>query len=335
MKKHIKNVFIAATSTLLLSNAVFAGNAGNSETTAKPIDSSSADTIKSGADQTAGANKSSAGISQVVGVVNLGLAGMYAAKAAACSAAAGSCVPTNTAMAVLHGLMGAMSFKQAKQNQGTQYNAGLTSADTTWQDPGKVATPGGRGSDLFDLKGINPGLKGKINLSEIEKIKNQLTGDGIGGVKIDPLTGKVTDTTTGKTYDPNKLNSTKALQDAGFSAQDIADAFGAAGKAESKLKKELGIEGIGAATKENGYESGSAGALTGNTADATVGDSSGRSIASVKAPSGQIAGLSKNFNGERIGVSAENIFNMMARRYKTKEKQNSFFDPSEMVKMPQ
>jgi hypothetical protein len=45
----------------------------------------------------------------------------------------------------------------------------------------------------------------------------------------------------------------------------------------------------------------------------------------------KVAGLTKNFNGEKIGVAAENIFNMMTRRYKTKEKQDSFFDPSDLT----
>jgi hypothetical protein len=37
------------------------------------------------------------------------------------------------------------------------------------------------------------------------------------------------------------------------------------------------------------------------------------------------AGMSKNYNGEPIGVAADSIFLMMNRRYKVKESQDSFF----------
>lgn len=41
----------------------------------------------------------------------------------------------------------------------------------------------------------------------------------------------------------------------------------------------------------------------------------------------QVNGLTKNFNGDPIGVSGDSIFGMMSRRYKLKSNQKSFFGP--------
>ena len=40
-----------------------------------------------------------------------------------------------------------------------------------------------------------------------------------------------------------------------------------------------------------------------------------------------VAGMVKNYNGEMIGVSGDNIFDMMTRRYREKDGKDNFLPP--------
>jgi hypothetical protein len=303
--------------------------------------------MQNSANTSAKQNNSSATVSKIMGVGMMALGAYNVSKGNACSATCGaagtgccSMAPMFYGMAAMNFLMGAQSFMQAKNNSGAAYQSGLTGMDTSaWNNPfGDPNSPTTTSDDPSKDKDV----AAVVNTGKFNEIKKALTTGGISGFKIDPKSGKLT-TKDGKTYDPAQMTGAQSFKDAGFSDESIAGAMDAAGKLEKAAMKKLGLtEGIGAATAANGYtdDSGSGGTMSGKAGDITVDDSGGRrglasSGAGVKIPSNQIAGLSKNFNGERIGVSAENIFNMMARRYKTKEKQNSFFDPSELVKMPQ
>lgn len=316
----------------------YGSDAKNSETKPTIVASSSANpNLQNSANTSRKQNNASSALSKVIGVANMALG---ATNAAACGSQCYSCC----AQAVLFFAMGAMSFKQAGNNSGAAYGSALTGIDTSssnpFGDPNVYTNPLSPDVDAAKDKD----LAARVNIGKFNDIKKALISTGINGVKLDPKTLKITDTNTGKTYDANALGTAAGMSEAGFSGADIAAAMDASSKAEKAAMKKMGLtEGIGAATATNGYQEGgdmSGGSLSGKSGDITnEGTGYGaRGIASsggVKVPSNQIAGLTKNFNGERIGVSAENIFNMMARRYKTKEKQNSFFDPSELVKMPQ
>lgn len=321
-----------------------AGAANNSETKPTTVASSSANpNMQNSANTSQKQNNSSSALSKIVGVANMGLGASYMSQFAASCSGGATCQYSLLAKGVLHFAMGAMSFKQASNNAGAAYGSSLTGLDTSasnpFGDPNSTTNPLDPNADSSKDKD----LAAQVNTGKFNEIKKALTSTGINGVKLDPKTMKITDSNTGKTYDANSLGSAAGMAEAGFSGADIAAALEGSSKAEKAAMKKLGLtEGIGAATATNGYQDGgdSGGTLSGKAGDVNNGDGSGyggRGIAStgVKVPSNQIAGLTKNFNGERIGVSAENIFNMMARRYKTKEKQNSFFDPSELVKMPQ
>lgn len=311
-----------------------ANNSETPPTTTTPTPASPPNTSKNIQDSAKKAEKkndSAKKISQVMGVAMMGMGAINAAQCGSQNYAA-------CAQAALFFAMGAMSFKQAKSHSKSGNGAGFTGLDTSsWDNPfGDPNAPAGTDTGNDDL---GPDLSAVVNTGKFDKIKTALTTTGINGIKLDPNNGKITDSNTGKTYDANSLGTAQGMADAGFSSGDIAAAMDASKKAEKAAMKKLGVEGIGAATAENGFTDGGAGGtLSGAEGDINMGGSGlNRSLAStsIKAPSNQIAGLTKNFNGERIGVSAENIFNMMARRYKTKEKQNTFFEPSELVKMPQ
>lgn len=320
----------------------YSAEAKNSEAKPTTVSSSSASpNMQNSANTSSGQNSSAKTISTVIGVANIGMGAVKMSEfAASCSGAGATCQYGLLAQGILHFAMGAQSFMQAKNHAGAAYQSGLTGVDTSaWNNPFGDPNSNSNTDDTTKDKDVTA----VVNTGKFNEIKKALTTTGINGVRLDPKTGKITDSNTGKTYDSTALGSAQGMADAGFASGDIASAMEASSKAEKAAMKKLGLtEGIGAATATNGYtdDGGSGGTMSGKAGDITVDGSGGRrglasSGAGVKIPSNQIAGLSKNFNGERIGVSAENIFNMMARRYKTKEKQNSFFDPSELVKMPQ
>lgn len=83
----------------------------------------------------------------------------------------------------------------------------------------------------------------------------------------------------------------------------------------------LGFDGGGRATaslSEAGYE--------GSDDPASGGVSAGSGLKAMRKP-GQATGLTKNFNGDPIGVAADSIFEMMARRYQLKTSQKTFYGP--------
>ncbi|MCK6597176.1 MAG: hypothetical protein L6Q37_02330 [Bdellovibrionaceae bacterium] len=309
--------------------------AGNGESAVVKVESSSGAKLNESANKAQSQNKSSQTLSKVIGVVNMGVGAMYASQ----------CGPhhaTACALAALHFIMGAQSFSQAKSNGGAAYDAGLTGMDTSSTNP--FGDPGAE-IDHLDSKvdsTKDEGLSKIADTKKLNQIKTALSsGNGLKGFKFDSKSGILT-TPNGKSYSADSLTDKDSLSKAGFSGQDVGSALEANAKFEAEALKKLGLKkddvvGIGAATAENGFSDGGAGPKYSSASSA---ESSRNSLAAIRnrnpASSGsKVAGLTKNFNGERIGVAAENIFNMMTRRYKTKEKQDAFFDPSQMIPIPQ
>lgn len=331
---------------LMLGFVSYAETAKNSESKSRVVSSSSAPNMQNSANKSQKQNNSTSIISKVIGAGMMAMGALNVSKgsacAATCSAAGSGCcsmAPMYYGQAAINFMMGAQSFMQAKNNANAANQSALTGLDTSaWKNPFGDPSDGVNHLSTDD-SGKDKGLAAQVNTGKFNEIKNRLFTNGIGGFKMDPKTGILTDK-NGKTYDSKSLTDAKSMADAGFSADSISGAMNTAASLQKAAMKKLGLtEGIGAATAENGYSEGVGGTGSISAAASVDYGMSGRGIASsgggVKIPSNQIAGLTKNFNGERIGVPAENIFNMMTRRYKTKEKQNSFFDPSELVKMPQ
>lgn len=327
------NFAILLLSSLLFSFTSFGQTSSASNSDAKPIVSSSSasnSNIKENSDKAQSQNKKSQGISQIIGVANMGLGAMYAAECS--SQNYGAC-----AQAALHFVMGAMSFQQAGANGKAAGQAGATGYDTSATNP--FGDPGAEINHLDpnvdSTKDKN--LSGLVNTKKLNEIKRDLMGPGIGGVKMDSK-GIIT-TPDGKTYDSNQLTDKAAMAKAGFSDSAIDAALAANSAFEKAAIKKMGgadTVGIGAATAENGFSDGGGGAKYGSASSMDQRSGGGYADKSRNpANTNKIAGLTKNFNGERIGVAAENIFNMMTRRYKTKEKQDAFFDPSELIPLTQ
>ncbi len=282
-------------------------------------------------------NDKSQAVSQVIGVANMAMGAMYAAKCSSHNKMA--CVK-----AVLHFGMGALSFKQASKNGKASGQAALTGIDTSSYDgsnpygnPGKEINP----LDPSEKPSTDPKVNGLVDTKKFASIKKDLmgsNGNGLNGFKMDPKSGILTGP-DGKQYDPESLTSKEAMAKAGFPTSAIDSAMAANSAFEAEAMKKLGfkkddIVAVGAATPENGYrEGGSSGAPKYTSANEIDQNNRAGVGSGARKPSNvnKVAGLTKNFNGEKIGVAAENIFNMMTRRYKTKEKQDTFFDPSDLT----
>lgn len=317
---------------LIISSNVFAGS-----TDAKPVASSSGSNINTSADNSQKSNNKTSAVSQIIGVANIGLGGVYAAKfASSCSGVGATCNYAFLAQSVLHFAMGAMSFQQAGANKNAAGQAGLTSMDSSSLNP--YGNLGEETNYLDPNSNVDPDVKGLINTKSFMDTKRALTSaNGLNGVKMDPKTGVIT-TPDGKTYDPSALTDKAAMSKAGFSDSVIDGAFAANAAFEKEAKKKVGAttESIGAATAANGYQDGGSGASYAGASSATAGGGGyGSGSSRNPASKNKVAGLTKNFNGEKIGVAAENIFNMMTRRFKVMEKRDSFFDPSELIPLTQ
>lgn len=89
------------------------------------------------------------------------------------------------------------------------------------------------------------------------------------------------------------------------------------------------VEQIQPGSLSAAYGLGGSGNLAGpgydSESDSSVNASSGQGLLARKPA--QVNGLTKNFNGDPIGVSGDSLFGMMSRRYKLKSNQKSFFGP--------
>jgi len=252
-------------------------------------------------------NKESMIISAVIGT---GLTVMGGICTAQCFPVAEGCCT----MAPMYFMMGAQSFQQANENN----NAARAARRTNNQ------TFGGGGGDLGENVGddplADPGVQRLVNVDAARRAREQARRLGIDGKKPVKIGGKE--------YPADAFKDPGSMAAAGLPAGMIANAVSTMSNLEKEANKKL--TKLGALTESNGYDDGAGGSVAGasGTDAAGVGGASAAGLgSSLRDPaSTSLAGLSKNFNGDPIGVAADSLFQMMTRRYKLKEKQNSFID---------
>lgn len=209
-----------------------------------------------------------------------------------CAAAQCSCCP----MAAMLIMMGIMGLKQGGANNAT---AGAHGAQATLNQD--------YGNDTSAPSVSQVASFGKKTADDLKKY----------GVTYDPKTGKVT-MPNGKSFSESDLGNQSAMSNAGVSAEDYAKAMKMAKDAEKKLA------GSGLVSPSMGYEGGGGGAQAlRNPAD----EEAGPLGPGEKKNTGNVAGMSLNFNGDKIGVAGDDIFQMMARRYKEKDNKENFLPP--------
>ncbi len=169
---------------------------------------------------------------------------------------------------------------------------------------------------------INKQLAKNYDMNAFKSNMAKLTGaGGLDGFKLAKdgiLTGP-----DGKKYDTKGMGSSAGMVSNGI-PKNIADAAMAKADKESKeAERRFGAYTAATGFSEGGGGSGASGAGSGEEGIGAVLPGAG---AGTRDPaSSPFAGLSKNYNGEQIGVAQDNIFNMMTRRYKLKDKQDMFY----------
>lgn len=157
---------------------------------------------------------------------------------------------------------------------------------------------------------------------------NQLKSSGWN---IDPTTGTATNTKTGQTISASDLTSPAAMSAAGFSSADIKgiqDVMAQAQAAGQKLAATRGADASGSLFDgtAGGTKSGVSASFGGATGGAALRAAAASQGAGVNRDPAQVAGMSKSFNGEQIGVAQDSLFNMIDRRYQLHDKNGSFLN---------
>ncbi|MFN8846362.1 MAG: hypothetical protein ACK5V3_00425 [Bdellovibrionales bacterium] len=144
------------------------------------------------------------------------------------------------------------------------------------------------------------------------------------GIQIDPNSGIVR-TSDGKvidTSDPSSMSAALGGEEFGKLMAEVKGLEDAALKKVEQVKATAADYGVGGGASisigEAGYDD-----ETGVGVAGAAGLGTGKNA---RKPA-QVSGLTKNFNGDPIGVAGDSIFMMMSRRYKLKSNQKTFFGP--------
>jgi len=164
----------------------------------------------------------------------------------------------------------------------------------------------------------------KNAMAAIDKLKK-------AGWQVDLTNGNVIDP-KGKKFNTAMLNSPSALQSAGISAASIKafeNGMAKAGAIAAEKAKSAD------ATSDMFEDSpGGGGAKPSSSSDGGLipyggldgGSEAGQKLGVDRDPA-QVAGMSKDFNGNPIGVSQDSLFKMIDRRYELHNKNGSFLSP--------
>lgn len=219
------------------------------------------------------------------------------------AALAAQCGPKNPVACIMAALAAAQAAAAGSAGKGAKHTASLQS-----QGPGS-------GSDNGTIDVGTPGAD-----VQLDQIKTEL---GKKGVEVSS-DGKSITLPDGRTVPLDASTVTpEGMQSNGFSADEINAAQAALAEAQEKAAKfspvsgtEVADYGLTGGDGGGGYSSG------GGASSSAKYVVRNRSAGKREAPS--LSGMSKNFGTDKIGVSADHIFEMITRRYKAKEASNTF-----------
>lgn len=220
------------------------------------------------------------------------------------AALAAQCGPKNPVACVMAALAAAQAGAAGSAGKGAKHTASLQS-----QGPGS-----GSGTDTIDVG--TPGAD-----VQLDQIKTEL---GKKGVEVS-ADGKSITLPDGRTVPLDASTVTpEGMQSNGFSADEINAAQAALAEAQEKAAKFSPVSGSEVADYGlTGGDGGGGGYSSGGGASSSAKYVvRNRSAGKREAPS--LSGMSKNFGTDKIGVSADHIFEMITRRYKAKEASNTF-----------
>lgn len=229
----------------------------------------------------------------------------------------GSCCPA----AGVFLLMGILNLAQAGAQGDTAGQAGKTVG---------LTDIGNSGYDPNAVKELSKGLDVKKGLDFVSSMTN--VDPKTKGFSYNPATQTIT-SANGKTLKASDLSSAAAMEAAGMSKGVIDTVMKLSEKNMAAAMKRVSKFGNIAVNGEEDGSGGGSGSSRGSDPEPSLGSMAGAggSGLGIDRDPSQVAGMQKNYNGEPIGVSADSIFKMMSRRYKTKENQNNFLDDAELL----
>ena len=217
--------------------------------------------------------------------------------------------------------MSALAMLQAAGNRGAAgHHAGIGTITVSGGTDGtgnyvddSYGGIGGAGDNFGDNKAVK---------ETIEKLKGH-------GFEFNASNGTLV-MPGGKSLNVNDGTNKEAMANVGVNPQDFAAAMDTLKSAQAKASEE--VEKIGAHTATQGFAGsgggGAGGTSSGDSISGTDGtDSVGYRQTASADPKPTVAGMTKSYNGEMIGVAGDSIFAMMARRYQQKHKEDAFLHP--------
>lgn len=271
---------------------------------------------------------------QLIGAaVNVGAAAMYVGICAqAYCSGCWACPLVGLASAAAgllnsaSGQSGAAGAQMSGYNPAT-YDPSQGGTGGTGQDPwGTPVGDDGSGTGVGatgTIPGLPPGTTSQTISRDIARIRSELEKSG---VKMSP-DGKKMTTPDGRTFDLSKGGggSMQDLMAMGLTESEAASAMSAgknyAKKVEEKFKQMAQLPGAGG----GGGGGGRAVAAESGGGDPFAGfDPFARERAARNRGKVKVSGLTKKLGSDTIGVAGDDIFEMVTRRYKARDEQNSF-----------
>lgn len=267
--------------------------------------------VNQGANESNSGNSFAQALNTIVGGGEVALGGnMIKTGQPRCSE--GDC--TQVLMGIMTVGMGVQNLMQAQEHGSAASSAGLTGFQSNGL--GGTTTATDPTNPYSAITNSDP------NVKAVASTLKQLAASGV----YNPKTG--TYTVGDKTYKQSDFSSAGSMASAGFSKGMIDGALAMNADAEKKAIAKLDK----LKSSENGFVEGGGGGGAGpvtSTDEVGAHQSIGKTKKNFDREPTNLAGMSKNYNGEPIGVAADSIFLMMSRRYQVKDSQESFFTPSE------
>ncbi len=245
----------------------------------------------------------------VTTIMQIGFYAKGASYASMCSPK----TPSNCVKAAVMFAMGSQAGRSASSFQAP--------IDGAWSNACTYSTLG-CGSAPYNpyTAALTPGV---INQGEADANAKEISATlEKGGYAVDANSGKIK-TPTGElnANDPGSLEGA-------LGSDGLGSLMGEVRNLEKDAKAKVDQVKQGAVTAALGFDGGGGGigvvSEGGYDVDANGGASVASRIERIRNPA-QAKGLTKNFNGDPIGVASDSIFEMMSRRYQLKSTQKTFF----------
>ncbi|HRK06198.1 MAG TPA: hypothetical protein PLZ57_00395 [Pseudobdellovibrionaceae bacterium] len=264
------------------------------------------------------------GSNQMLGMLaNLASAGMHTSIAPTCCHSKCGATCPNWAFAA----MAAAAAANMGSSSGKSNSAGMAMAGWDWNMPnlntGGSNSPGVNNPDGSNNPGGNnviPGLtpdQSQRVRDEFNRIRDQLQG---AGVKFE--NGKII-TPDGKAFGPDSM-SAEGLAALGYGEEDINKIMANNAAIGKKLNDKFGskIGQLGETSGGGSAAGGGSGAVDYSSMFGGGGNKFAKASGADKKD--KLSGLSKRVGDDQIGVAADNIWEMVTRRYRDRDAQNNF-----------